>query len=57
MILEPSPPPKDVVIDESRNEPLGSVEQRLKKLQDLLEKGLITEEEAVSTKARILDDL
>lgn len=55
--LEPSPPPKDAVVDGSQNEPRGSVAQRLKELQDLLEKGLITEEEAVSTKARILDDL
>ena len=55
--LEPSPPPKDAVMDGSQNEPRGSVAQRLKELQDLLEKGLITEEEAVSTKARILDDL
>ncbi len=57
MNLEPSPPPKDAVMDGSQNEPRGSVAQRLKELQDLLEKGLITEEEAVSTKARILDDL
>lgn len=55
--LETSPPPKDAAMHESQNEPRGSVEQRLKKLQDLLEKGLITEEEAVSTKAKILNDL
>ena len=34
-----------------------TVEQRLGKIKDFLNKGLITEEEAKKTRARILDDL
>ena len=51
-------PLKDANIDLSQNEScIRPIENRLEHLKGLLDRGLITEEEAGSTKAKILNDL
>jgi hypothetical protein len=53
-IAPPAPRPRDPGPSESGQ---GSVEERLVKLKELLDKGLITEPEYQTRRKRILDDL